>query len=608
MNKTNFKHVARRLIEHNQLDFLPLRHHLKGYSTASLKGDFSAGLNVALLAFPQGMAYALIAGLPIQYGIYGSAIAAIVATFFAGSRFITLGPTNATSVVLASAFAAMGIMAADERAAYMPLLLVMVGLLLIVGAYLKVANLIQYISRTVVVGYITAAALLIIIGQLKNVFGIQFLPGEEAITFFDKLYLTFKHIPEARPESIILSLGTLGLFYLLNTRFSKLPNVAITLVVMSGLAVAATKIAATQGYELSFQWLSAISVSEWKFTPPALNFDMISHVANVSMAIALLCVLEGTSIGKSLAARSGERLDANQEMFSIGSANTMCGLFSGMPASGSLTRSQLSWDSGGQTPIASLINGLTVAAGAFVLGPLIKYVPQSVLAVLVITIGLSLVNKRSIVLVTKSTRGDAIVFYATLVSGLLVPLDTAIYFGVGLSIILFLRKAASPDLIEYGFNDEGQLAELEENKKRRNPEISIIHVVGDLFFGAAEIFRDQMRRVCEDENLKIVIVKMRNARHLDATAVMAIEELLKFMKKHDRYLLFSECKKEVIRVFKNSGLLEEMGRSDSVFPDTPQNPTRSTANALKRAMKILDGQQADIKIYVNPGTKKNEDA
>ncbi|MEM9226777.1 MAG: SulP family inorganic anion transporter, partial [Verrucomicrobiota bacterium] len=185
MKTFKFQHMARWLIEQNQLDFLPLRHHLKGYSASVFKGDCRAGLNVALLAFPQGMAYALIAGLPIQYGIYGSAVAAIVATFFAGSRFITLGPTNATSVTLASAFAAMTIMDPAVRASYMPLLLLMVGLFLIVGAYLRVANLIQYISRTVVVGYITAAALLIIVGQLKNVIWVEFSPGEEAITFFD---------------------------------------------------------------------------------------------------------------------------------------------------------------------------------------------------------------------------------------------------------------------------------------------------------------------------------------------------------------------------------------------------------------------------------------
>ncbi|MEM8550090.1 MAG: SulP family inorganic anion transporter [Verrucomicrobiota bacterium] len=596
--------MARWLIEQNQLDFLPLRHQLKGYSVGAFRGDCRAGLNVALLAFPQGMAYALIAGLPIQYGIYGSAVAAIVATFFAGSRFITLGPTNATSVTLASAFAAMTIMDPLVRASYMPVLLLMVGLFLVIGAYLRVANLIQYISRTVVVGYITAAALLIIVGQLKNVIWVEFLPGEEAITFFDKLYFTIIHLHEAHWQSITLSILTLIVFYSLNRYLKKLPNVAITLVLMSGVAVLSKYIASLNGMTLEYQWLTAIDASQWHFTPPALNFDQISQVGNVALAIALLCVLEGTSIGKSLAARAGERLDANQEMFSIGAANLGCSFFSGMPASGSLTRSQLSWDSGGTTPLASLINGLIVAAGAFALGPLIKYVPQSVLAVLVITIGISLINQRVIKLVLKSTRGDAIVFISTLVAGLLVPLDTAIYFGVGLSIMLFLRKAASPELIEYGFTDEGELAELEEKKARSQPEISIIHVEGDLFFGAAEIFRDQMRRVCEEPNLKIVIVKMRNARHLDATAVMAIEELFKFMDANDRHLLFSECKKDVIRVFKNSGLLDELGRSEGVFPDTPQNPTLSTAKALKQAMTILGGQQAEIKIYVNPKKRK----
>jgi SulP family sulfate permease len=604
LRKLRVKTLARWLVSQNQLDFFPLRKHLRGYTGSAFKGDFRAGLNVALLAFPQGMAYAMIAGLPIQYGIYGSAIAAIAATFFAGSRFITLGPTNATSVTLASAFAAMEIMPAEVRAQYMPLLLLLIGLLLIVGAYLKVANLIQYISRTVVVGYITAAALLIIVGQLKNVVGVKFAPGEEAITFFDKLFLTVKHLPECHLESVVLSALTLILYYALSRKLPKLPNVAIVLVVMSGLAVAADVFAVSRGSGLRFQWLSSIDASQWKFTPPSLNFDTISQVGNMALAIALLCVLEGTSIGKSLAARSGERLDANQEMFSIGMANMTCGFFSGMPASGSLTRSQLSWDSGASTPLASLFNGLIVAGGAFALGPFIRYVPQSVLAVLVITIGLSLINRRAIKLVSRATRGDAIVFFSTLIAGLLVPLDTAIYFGVGLSIILFLRKAASPELVEYGFTDEGQLTELEEQAGRRDPEISIIHVEGDLFFGAAEIFRDQMRRVCEDANLKIVIVKMRNARHLDATAVMAIEELLKFMNEHDRHLLFSECKKDVIRVFKNSGLLDELGRGHGVFPDTPHNPTKSTANALRRAMEIMGGQQADIKIYVNPGRKK----
>lgn len=655
MNADSLKATLRWIKQANQLDFFPLRHHLRGYNLGTAGCDFRAGLNVALLAFPQGMAYALIAGLPIQYGIYGSAVAAIVASFFAGSRFITLGPTNATAVTFASAMAALSIINEQARAAMLPLLLTMIGLFLVVGAYLRVANVIQYISRTVVTGYITAASLLIIVGQAKNALGITFTPAEKetATTFFEKLIITVKHLPDLQVESTVLSVLTVVIYLLLQKKFRTLPNVAITMVTVSAIAVLATRMMdpdfsfarhaelMTQQAEVTqtklehdvaaesiparreafaeerphaveqgpfwagadISWLQEINASNWPVTLPSLNFDDLAQLANVALAIALLCVLEGTSIGKSLAARSGEKLDGNQEMLSIGAANIACGFFGGMPASGSLTRSQLSWSSGGRTPVASLMNGLMVAGSAFVLGPMIKFIPQSVLAVLVIFIGIGLFNRHAIKIVTKATRSDAAVFYTTCGAGLLIPLDTAIYLGAGLSIVLFLRKAATPELSEFGFTDDGELSQLEDGTKAQNAEVSIVHVEGDLFFGAAEIFDEQMRRVSERPNLKIVVLKMRNARHLDATSTMAIEELVGYMNERDRTLILSECRDECMKTLTQSGVLATLNPKN-VFPDNHTNPTLSTALALGRAQEILGDQEVDIKIYVNPNKRK----
>mgnify|MGYP002397103540 CR=1 FL=1 len=286
-------------------------------------------------------------------------------------------------------------------------------------------------------------------------------------------------------------------------------------------------------------------------------------------------------------------------------ANVGCAFFSGMPASGSLTRSVLSWGSGGRTPLASLITGIICALGVVLVGHYIQYIPKATLAVMVISIGISLLNRHAIHICMRSTRSDASVFVLTLLAGLFFPLDTAIYFGVGLSIVLFLRKAATPELVEYGFSEEGELTEIEAGE-RRQKEISIVHVEGNLFFGAAELFRDQMRRICADDNLKIVVVKMRNAHHLDATAVMALEELLSYMRELDRILLLSECRIEHIRIFKSSGLLEQLGR-ENVFPDNAQNPTLATARALKRAMQIMGGDEAKIRIYVNPSKQAKSD-
>ena len=585
--------------EYNGLDFFPLRKSLSGYQNdfkGHLVGDTRAGFNVALLAFPQGMAYALIAGLPIQYGIYGSAIAAMVAPIFAKSHYITLGPTNATSVMLLSAFASLGI-AGTQMLSLVPLLILMVGLFVVVGAYFKVANFVQYISRSVITGYITAAALLIIANQIPKALGLS-LPRKGA-TFYDSITLIASSIETVHWITVGISLVTVVLYVWLDRFYKALPNVAICLVTLSLLA------ALTVGHDTGVAFLSGINAADWSFQAPALSLANIQLLASPALAIALLCILEGISIGKSLAAKTGARLNANQAMFSIGMANISCAFFSGMPASGSLTRSSLSATSGGRSVLASYISGAIVFIGAFVLGPYTRFIPQSTLAVLVIAIGISLLNKHAIRIVTRSTKSDAIVFGSTFISGLLMPLDMAIYIGVGISIILFLKKVARPEMIEYAFNQEGYLAEVETPEQRSTPEVSIVHVEGELFFGAADLFRDQMRRICEDPNLKIVVLKMRNAHNMDATAVMALEELLLYMAEKKRYLILSEVKTDLIRVLKNSGIYDTI-EARNIFTDEPSNPTLSTAKALKRAKIHLGDTVANVSIYIDPVRDKQK--
>jgi SulP family sulfate permease len=355
-------------------------------------------------------------------------------------------------------------------------------------------------------------------------------------------------------------------------------------------------------FGIQVQKLDAVNLSEWTPTYPVLDFHQTRLLIGTAVAIAILSLLEGVSIGKSLAARSGGKLDANQEMFNMGVANLGCSFLGGMPASGSLTRSMLSWKSGAKSPLASLFTGLLVILAAGFFGPYLSYVPKPALAVLVITIGLSLLNKHQIFVVTHSTGSDRAVFLITLVGGLLLPLDIAIVLGTVTSIFLFLKKAARPDLIEYAFNEEGQLAE-RKDEKRKVLEISIVHVEGDLFFGSADLFRDQIRRVFEEENLKILVLRMKNAHILDATCVLAMEELINYMKENRRYLLISGVRNKIYSVIENSGILDKIGR-ENVFKEDPNNPTFSTALAMKRAQEILGGREANVTIYVNPTQEK----
>ena len=590
----------KRLPAESRLDFLPALKVLRDYDTGKLKRDFLAGINVALLAFPQGMAYAMIAGLPIEYGLYGSAIALIVGMLFAGSHFVVLGPTNATSVLLLSTFSTVGMVTLVEKASIVPTLLLLVGLFLILGAMLRTASLIQYVSRTVVTGYIMAAASLIIVNQVQSLLGFQFGEGERAVSFFDVMRLTLEHLHKLPWESgatwypLGLGVVTLLIYLLLQRRLRFLPNVALTLVLAS---FAHAFFTGFLGFENRVEMLASPAAGSLQITWPQFSLEQFRMLFGTALALALLCVLEGLSIGKSLAARKGLRLDANQEMFSMGMANLGCSLLSGMAASGSLTRSALNASSGAVTQVSSLISGVLCLVGVFTLGQFIGLVPKPCLAVMVMVIGVSLFNLKQYRMVTRATFSDSVVFWITLVTGLFFALDFAIYVGVGASILLYLRKAADPHLVEYGFTEEGELQELEK-RQRSDLEISIVHVEGELFFGAADLFLEQIRRFCADPNLKVVILKMRNARHLDATSCMALEELIQFMRQSEQHILVCEVKKDTLRVFKKSGLYELIGR-DNLFPDLRSNPTYSTARAVRRAKEIVGGKKTKVSIYID---------
>ncbi len=584
---------------YNTLDFFPFRHSLAEYRKnfkASLLGDTHAGFNVALLAFPQGIAYAMIAGLPIHYGIYGSAVAAIVAALFARGHFITLGPTNATAVILLSTFISLGIIG-EEMMEFLPLLILMVGVFVVFGAYFRIANFVPYISRSVITGYITAAALLIIVNQIPKALGLT-LSGKGA-TFYDSVHYTIAAIDTVHWPTVGMSAATAVVYLLLVRFFKKLPNVALTLIIMPLLAMIVIP------HDVGVVFLSSINPSDWSFKAPTFSLEKVQLLISPAIAIALLCVLESISIGKSLAAKTGARLNTNQEIFAIGMANIGCAFLSGMPASGSLTRSSLNVSSGARSVLSSLISGLIVVAGAFIIGPYTQFIPQCTLSVLVITIGIPLINKHAIRIVTRATKSDAVVFVSTFLCGLIMPLNSAIYTGVGLSIIFFLKKVARPEMVEYVFNEEGQLAEMQDIKHRNTPEVSIVHVEGELFFGAADLFRDQMRRICEDPNLKIVILKMRNAHNMDATAIMALEELLRYMSEQKRYLILSEVKKDIIRILKRADLYDYI-EERNIFAYDSSNPTLSTARALKRAKEHLGDIEANVSIYVNSNKGKTE--
>lgn len=573
----------------SNLDLFPIRHVLRAYNYVKLRADVKAGLNVALLDFPQGMAYALIAGLPIQFGIYCSAIASLVGPIFASSRFLMLGPTNATAVLLLTAFLSLNL-TAGQAVTVLPLIVLMVGCFIILASLFRLAGIVRYVSRSVMSGYVTAAACMIIINQVSTVFGFS---RPKASTFIEVFQATLEHFEAIHFPTFIIAGVTFVVFIAFKRYAKKLPYVAGTLVVVTVLAFIFKHL----GYQL--EYVSSVSTGGWDLTLPPIDYELIRDLGGAALALAFLAIIESSSVSKTLAAKGGDRLDINQQMLSVGVANVASAFASGMTVSGSLARSQLNFESGAKTQISSIVSGLILAVGVLFLGPFFGFIPKAALAVIVIMVGISLFHWGLIRTIVSATRQDAVVFLITLVCGLIFTFESAIFIGVGVSILFFLKQAGTPQLVEFAFNEEGELAEKTPKSKTDMPEISIVHVEGDIFFGSTDIFLEQARMIVQDENLRVIILRMRNAHNIDATSAMAIVDLARFARSEGRDVIVSGALPEVEAVFRNSGLMNEFGE-DNFFPYIVTNPNLSTRNALKRAQVIMGEKSANIKLFVKP--------
>ena len=592
----------KQFLAQGMIDPLPVRHALQGYTLGKAGRDLKAATDVALVGLPQGMAFAAMAGLDSIYGIMAATVGTFIAPLFTRCSLTVSGPSNATAFMLASFFLASSPGIQSQPHIFVPLIVFMAGLLCVIGAFVKATEMLQFVSRSVLVGYVTGAATLIIASQTRYVLGINDV--DAGSSFFTMMSAILNNLHMVQWQPIVLGVLSFSLFIPLKKYLKRLPTLAVILVVMSAINWVLSQPWAGGSFA-GVRMLKDFTMSDLVCRAPAVWElpDYINELFPVIVGIAFLSTLEQTVMSKTLSAKTGEPLNLNQDTFAVGMANMGSALTTSLPCSASLTRSMLNFTAGAATRFAGVYCGLICLGITFVLAnfPLISKIPHSVLAALVLANAISLYDKKLLRICFRSTPGDAMVLFVTFVAALLLPLHIAIFVGVVISVSLFLRKAARPELVEYTFNDEGTLLELAHSKNRL-PQISIVHVEGDIFFGAADMFRRQVARIAEDPSLAVVVLRMRNARNLDATSVCALEELIRFIREKGRHIIISGASRDVFRILQRSGVLAllqegcEKGESN-IFLIEPKNPNMSTRKALMRAQKMLGTREADISIY-----------
>jgi sulfate permease, SulP family len=570
----------------------PLLSALPQYDRRNFRPDLMAGLTIAAITVPQCIAFAVLVGIPVSAVLASAVVGTIVCSLYCSSRHLVFGPTNTISLILAGALLTF---AAEPLDPLQKVLLIgfMIGVLQLVAGLADFGRLTQFISRSVIVGYTTAAGILIASGQLGNLFGVYratdvSLPG--TLRHLAASVLTF----DFNPVTALVGLSSLFAILWLRRWRPHWPD-GLPVLVLAGAAAYWFPLGES-GVRL-VRDLGQISGGVPLFSGFPLNADglaLLPKITSVAVAAALLGMLESVTIAKTLAVKTGQRIDPNQELIGMGVGNLVGAGFGAMPGSASFLRSSAASRSGARTQWATVSASAAVLLLVIVLWPLIAYVPIAAIAAYLLVIAVRLIQPAQIRVVRRATPSDALVFWATLLAALFLQLDTAIYTGIGISLVLFLRKAGAPSLVEHAFTGDGQLAQITEPSARNHPQVSIVHVEGDLFFGAADIFQDAIRKLADDPLIRVFILRLKNARHLDATTVMAISQLHHYLHGQGRHLLISGFEADTAAVLERSGVAAQLG-SANIFP-AEQNPTLATKKALQRA-QVLAGTKPDLRIF-----------
>ncbi len=576
------------------LERLPVWREIKTYRRATFHADLVAAATVALVSIPQAIGFALIAGLPPSMVVMSAVIGGFVAALLSSSHHLVFGPTNSISIILAATIYSFG--GLEMTPAQIALLLaILIGVIQLAAGLAHMGQLTQFISRSVIIGYGTAISVLLVSSQLPHLLGVHEIDRHTGL--FGGLLQSGLQIAQGQFSIYSATMGvfTLVFFHAIEHFFPKAPAEFIGLVFLSLLS---------QFLHLSDLGIHTISeegalraaLPSFVGMPlGATDLTVVPALLSAALAIAILGMLESISISKTLATRSGQRVDSNQELISMGAANIANSLFGAMPGSASFARSGANLQSGARTQLSAAMSSAIVLVALLFCARLINYIPIPSLAAHLIRIGWRMFDRETIYVARRATGSDGMVFWVTLAAAIFLKLDAAIYVGVGTSLALFLKKAATPTLVEYTFNESGNLAALREKSERSHNQISIIHVEGELFFGAADIFESQIRSLAEDDDIKVFILRMKNARHLDATTVMALLELHEYLQEHGRHLLISGISTDVARVMRNSHADKKIGL-ENIFP-AEANPTISTKRALERATQLLHTRDTQVRIF-----------
>ncbi len=523
----------------------------------NLKSDLIAGLTGAVIVLPQGVAFAMIAGLPPQYGMYTAMVTPIVAALFGSSRHLISGPTTAISIVV---FTAVSQHVEPGSAEFIRLTLTLTFL---AGVYqfgfglARLGALVNFVSPNVIMGFTAGAALLIATSQIQHAMGIVIPRGE---SFLETWWTVIQNLSSANPYTLIIAAATLASAIIIKRMIPKGPILLLAMLIASLLSIL------LNGENHGVRMVGEITAYLPQMSLPDLSVGSIRLMAPKAFAVALLGLIEAVSISRSVAALSQQKIDGNQEFIGQGLSNIVGSFFSSYAGSGSFTRTGINYSAGAKTPLSAIFSAFFLLLILIFLAPLMAFLPIASMGGIILLVAYNLIEFKHIKNVIKTSRTEALVLMVTFFSTLFLDLEFAIYSGVLFSLFFYLNRTAKPNIFSLAPDPEEtrrNLVNLERKSVVECPQLKIIRLDGSLFFGAIHHVEEKLEMIKEQGlQYKHILILGGGINSIDmAGANMLVQQAVQLRKKGGGLYLV-ELKAEAAKILFKDQYIDAIGKQN----------------------------------------------
>lgn len=560
--------------------YIPMFATIRDYKKENIRKDIIGALTVTIVGIPQYMAYALIAGVNPVYGLYTGIVAAIIGSVFGSSNQLITGPTNAICLLTASAM--IRYMNLPNSYQILFLMTFLVGVLQMFYSFFKLGKLVDFVSHTVLVGFTAGAGVIIALGQLKTFLGISIKSSLDMSTL-EKIYYIITHIRQTNMYVLGVGLMTIAIVVICKKISKKLPGALL------GITVPIIFIIMFDLERKGVNLIGTIPSGLPTFNMVQFSFVSFKDIFSGAFAISIIGLVEALSISKSIGTKTRQKIDSNQEFIGQGMANIVGSFFQCIPSSGSFSRSAINYINGGASRFVGILSGVFVAIILVYLAPYAGYIPNVGLAGVLMYTGYGLIDKEEIKKVVRAgmLSSDSISMWVTCVLVIILPsLDYAIYAGIAVSIVLYLKDTnkAPVKLLIPSPGRGSQVIEQEIKSVKGKVDVLIIQLEGNLYFGAAADLAEKLESFISKS--RVFILRMKYVTTIDLTSLSALKVFIRNVRESDGILLISGVNSELNLFFKKTNLETDIG-IENIFRSEDE-VFAATTNDLQKARASLE--------------------